>query len=481
MDTNSPYHYAPSPSSSGNNRKVSSLSSPPFINSRRVSKFRISASENNSHSTTTTTATSPSTTSLSRLQSVFRDDQVDSIQQFATHVQTSLLQRNDFESFVVNGPKSPRKIKKITTSTSEDKRREIEAQKQNLRGSIRLVHGRLIELQKKKNKKKRLSKKKKNDNVDDASNYDMEMEIFIQVTVKYHGATDVVQNWKLSNGIGQRIIDLMIPTSTSSSSATESSVLSEWGDIVDKSTITELGFQSGELVTSDGSWLLDLATGNGTAKKKSLASCEFVRKIAGGNGRNGNKALSRPLSHDQPKNVLLPPSAQFFQKLGISDAEGKPKIGMSSKLRQCQKFVEIVSRLVNEYASRALPPKNTNGKQEYDYDTDGLQKKSVLRTIDMGCGRGYLTFSLHYHLMEKYLEKFDIVTRGIDMRPKLVEEINGIASDLGGKFGKNIYFTEGTIEDAMTLNAEQNKFELELPQSEQKQDRDIDLLIALHA
>jgi len=402
---------------------------------------------------------------------------------------------------VLNGPKSPRRKKGKKTSGgggsggSEEKRKKIEAQRERLRGSVRLVHGRLIQLHSKK--RASVGKKKRNRNepvvADDAASVTAtEMDIFLQVTVKYHGATDVVQNWKLTDGIQQNIIQLMIPAGTTSTTdtATESLMLSEWGaGILDNSTIAELGFQSAELLTSDGTWMLDLATRNNKPKTKSQASCHFVennRSIsADGNAKYGSntiKASLRPLSHDQPKNVLLPPSANFFQKLGISDTKGNPKIGMSSKLRQCQKFVEIVSSLVNKYAARALPHENTpEGQQSRDYDADERQKKPVLRTTDMGCGRGYLTFSLHYHLMERYSQKFDVVTRGIDIRPKLVKEINGIASDLGGSFGQHIYFTEGTIADATTSNVQQKDDELERHQSMGMKDNDIDILIALHA
>ena len=44
----------------------------------------------------------------------------------------------------------------------------------------------------------------------------------------------------------------------------------------------------------------------------------------------------------------------------------------------------------------------------------------------MGCGRGYLTFSLHSFLMKKYgvNSGIKIESVGIDIRPKLVHEID---------------------------------------------------------
>mmetsp|Transcript_26609 Transcript_26609/g.63436 ORF Transcript_26609/g.63436 Transcript_26609/m.63436 type:complete len:458 (-) Transcript_26609:34-1407(-) len=70
-----------------------------------------------------------------------------------------------------------------------------------------------------------------------------------------------------------------------------------------------------------------------------------------------------------------------------------------------------------------------------------------LQIVDMGCGRGYLTFSLHSYLCSTY-GKDNVSTLGIDVRPKLVNEMNGITNDLGGSFD-TLTFEEGTIEDVV--------------------------------
>lgn len=51
-------------------------------------------------------------------------------------------------------------------------------------------------------------------------------------------------------------------------------------------------------------------------------------------------------SHDVPKKGMNDPSSTFFQKLGVTDKDGKPRPRMSSKLKQCNKFVEVVGRLL---------------------------------------------------------------------------------------------------------------------------------------
>lgn len=133
---------------------------------------------------------------------------------------------------------------------------------------------------------------------------------------------------------------------------------------------------------------------------------------------------------------------------------------MSSKLKQCQKFVEIVGNLVDNYV------------------TTSSSNQTTARVTDMGCGRGYLTFSLHSYLTTKYLSVENarissVSTQGIDRRPKLIQEINGIARDLGGHFN-SLAFIEGTIgstEDNLLQNGIRHD-----PESPS-----LDILIALHA
>ena len=201
--------------------------------------------------------------------------------------------------------------------------------------------------------------------------------------------------------------------------------ISEWGKIE-----TSLPIYSGELETSGGRWKLDLM--HASSKKK---ICKFIK-----NKETESQAINAiPRTHDQPKNLVLDPTALFFQKLGITGADGKPKIARSSKLRQCQKFVEIVSRLV---------------------DDSSLASSKDLNVVDMGCGRGYLTFSLHSHLYKKIGR---VQSHGIDVRPKLMKEVDAIARDLGTEFD-GLKFSCGSIEDATN-----------------KVNEDIDVLIALHA
>jgi len=138
-----------------------------------------------------------------------------------------------------------------------------------------------------------------------------------------------------------------------------------------------------------------------------------------------------PLDHDRSKKRLLQ-DERFLEPLGILDAQGKPRAQAGDKYRQVHQFVENVAPLV-----QTLPA--------------GFR----VRIVDMGCGKGYLTFALHRYLQERGL---DVQTTGIERRATLTEDANAIAQDLQYT---GIGFRPGEISSA--------------PLTE------VDLLVALHA
>jgi hypothetical protein len=116
----------------------------------------------------------------------------------------------------------------------------------------------------------------------------------------------------------------------------------------------------------------------------------------------------------------------------------------------------------------------TQTHQQQQQQQQQQKQYSRIRIIDMGCGRGYLTFSLHSYLYNKYsstniLSSSNVVvnddgvimnkqqhedsnsssriaveTRGIDRRPKLINEMNSIAFELGNEFA-TLTFDLGSI------------------------------------
>lgn len=341
--------------------------------------------------------------SFSIPSSQVRTDQLQAIYKFTSCV-NDVLSREDakenFISFVLKGKKVPKKTKTM----NDEKRHQIDLEKERLRGQIREISGRLV----------LFSSKKKRGNDDG-------QKLCVQTTIKYHGATDMAQNYDLVD-FEDKLLKLIHPELSALDDITTKKIESEWGAMNHS-----LSIQCGELITKEGKWELNISG------KRSF--CKFFLK------RKETTPVDAPLlSHDQPKRTLLSPSALFFQKLGITDADGKPKAARSSKLRQCQKFVEIVARLVDD--------------SQIDNET------SKHRSVDMGCGRGYLTFALHSYLNDKY-KNIEVESIGVDVRPKLMNEVNEIAKGLGREFN-GLTFETGTIEN---VNIE----------------GDIDILIALHA
>lgn len=113
--------------------------------------------------------------------------------------------------------------------------------------------------------------------------------------------------------------------------------------------------------------------------------------------------------------------------------------------------MEIVSSLVEKTVTQEVPSVNV---------------------LDMGCGRGYLTFSLHSHLAEKYGTS-NVQTKGIDVRPKLIEEMCTISDCLGGSF-ETLKFETGTIQQLVEQSSTSGE-EYTTPSSS------LDILVALHA
>lgn len=140
------------------------------------------------------------------------------------------------------------------------------------------------------------------------------------------------------------------------------------------------------------------------------------------------------VSHDKEKRRLIQPIEKpYLHELKITDAEGKVFKNAQDKYKQINHYIEILSSLIKE-----IP----NGK--------------LGKVVDMGSGKGYLTFALYDYLQN--VLKLDTEVIGVEYREYLVQLCNSIAEK--SEF-KRLSFAQGTIEDYRTEN--------------------IDLLIALHA
>jgi SAM-dependent methyltransferase len=139
--------------------------------------------------------------------------------------------------------------------------------------------------------------------------------------------------------------------------------------------------------------------------------------------------------HNRAKTRWVPGSAPYLSALGVTTREGHVKKGMEAKYRQINKFIEIVDHLLVE---------------------SSLSRADEIRVLDMGSGKGYLTFGLYDYLTSRMGVRATVT--GVEARPELVDQCNAIAHDLG--FG-GLHFECGAIANAPP--------------------RPTDVLIALHA
>jgi hypothetical protein len=138
--------------------------------------------------------------------------------------------------------------------------------------------------------------------------------------------------------------------------------------------------------------------------------------------------------HDNEKQRILTTTGNIYlRELGITTAEGEVKKSMQDKYRQINKYIEIINGILRN-----------------------IQIDNSFNVVDMGAGKGYLTFALYDYLYNVLHKTPNVI--GVELRKELVSDCNQIAQKSG--FGK-LSFIAGTIKEA------------KLPET--------DMLIALHA
>ena len=175
------------------------------------------------------------------------------------------------------------------------------------------------------------------------------------------------------------------------------------------------------------------------------SECKYEMNLKRGGGKFRAVKSDQPVpvliqGHDLPKQHLIPIASPFLQKLNITTSDNRIKVNMTPKFNQIQKFVEIISNLVQQ-----------NQQIQKRKQQDDIPSLSV---VDMGCGLGYLTFACHEYLTKQ----FRMHTIGVESRLSLVNKVNAIADELNLD---SLEFIAGTIDS----------FSMETT----------DILIALHA
>jgi SAM-dependent methyltransferase len=140
------------------------------------------------------------------------------------------------------------------------------------------------------------------------------------------------------------------------------------------------------------------------------------------------------LEHDKEKKRLIKPTEKaYLVDLKITDEQGNVFKNAQDKYRQINHYVEILSSLIKDSAIENLH-----------------------KVVDMGSGKGYLTFALYDYLHNTLGLKTQV--QGVEYRQDMVDLCNQFAQNASFD---GLSFTQGTI-----LDYEQ---------------KDISMLIALHA
>lgn len=141
------------------------------------------------------------------------------------------------------------------------------------------------------------------------------------------------------------------------------------------------------------------------------------------------------LEHDREKQIQVNSNSFYLKALGITTDRGEIRAKQQDKWKQINKFVEILGSL---------------------FDKSTLADKKQLRIVDMGSGKGYLTFATYDYF--KNVREIDVKVIGVDTKEQLVGLGNDVAK--ASEFN-DLHFVHGYIGD----------YDLS----------DVDILIALHA
>lgn len=123
---------------------------------------------------------------------------------------------------------------------------------------------------------------------------------------------------------------------------------------------------------------------------------------------SGTEAPS--MAHDRAKQHLIESDRPWLRELGVTSHDGTVARGMEAKFRQINKFVEVLAAL---FTDARLAPNPT----------------APCFLVDMGCGKGYLTFAAYEWLRRLAGEAATVL--GIEARDNLVEACNRVAAKNG--------------------------------------------------
>lgn len=147
------------------------------------------------------------------------------------------------------------------------------------------------------------------------------------------------------------------------------------------------------------------------------------------------KKCAENLMHNRQKHYLLDAATSkgFLTQLGLMSIEGTIKPSKYDKYKQINKYLEFVESVI-------------------DYLPEG-----VVRIVDFGCGKSYLTFAMYHYFHEMLHKEVEIV--GLDLKEDVIAFCNNLAKTLNYP---NLFFQVGDIGNYTT-------------------DKPVDIVVSLHA
>jgi SAM-dependent methyltransferase len=148
------------------------------------------------------------------------------------------------------------------------------------------------------------------------------------------------------------------------------------------------------LVIQDEQW---------SARYSRRGKCRLIKE----KHTNAAAAPEANTDHDRTRQYLLPEGqpVPFLVETGIMTRSGQVRSRHFRKFRQLNRFVEIIADIV-----------------------DRLPADDVIRIVDFGCGKSYLTFATHYYLTR--IAQRQVSITGLDRRSDVVQMCNRIVETL---------------------------------------------------
>ena len=134
-----------------------------------------------------------------------------------------------------------------------------------------------------------------------------------------------------------------------------------------------------------------------------------------------SESRTQELSHNRKKKYILEENVPvgFLIDLGVQTPQGKIIRTAYDKFRQINRFLEFIEDV--------LP---------------ALENRDIIRILDFGCGKSYLTFAIYHYLHELKGKNVQII--GLDLKEDVIAHCNALKDKYGYE---NLKFLTGDIKD----------------------------------